>query len=163
MTHRRMSTKFIRFESDAPQDPDFETLQREWYTKLAQEGFDDIETVEPRFTGRPLKKWSTSFYESNKVIPGFCDTQEEYAPIASSFPDGRYSKEEEFLEREDFISICETICSHGNRHLRAVDIRVLWVRYCDGQTQRQIARGMNTSKQTVARILRRIQEWMALL
>ncbi len=143
--------------------PDFETLQREWYAKLAAEGFDDIEESESDLTDRPLKKWTTSFHECNKSIPGFCDTQPEYAPVASSFPEGRYSKEEAFLEREDFLSICEAICYHGNRKLRAIDIRVLWIGYCEGQSHRHIARHMNTSKQTVARILNQIQEWMELL
>lgn len=150
-----MSAKFT--------SPEFEALQREWYAKLREAGFDDIEASEDRIMGRPLKKWTTSFHEANKDIPGFCDVQPEYTSIASSFPEGRYTKEEAFLEREDFLSICESICRHGNRKVRAIDIKILWIHYCDGQTHRQIARKMNTSKQTVARILSRIQEWMELL
>lgn len=150
--------------SARPTNADFEALQSEWYAKLKQHGFEDIESPEePMGRERPLKKWSTSFYESNQALPGFCDVQTEYAPIASSFPEGRYSEEEAFMEREDFLSICESVCCHGNRKLRAIDIRVLWVRHCDGQTHRQIARHMKTSKPTVTRIIKKIQEWMALL
>lgn len=153
-----MSARSIRFYPHVIQDREFEDLQKEWYDKLEQEGFVDIEDA--RFEGRPLKKWSSAvtaafFMEKRWLRPG--------EGIVGGFPEPIFTQEEALLNREDFQTICISICRHRNRKLTPDDVRSLWVFYCEGETQRGIAKKINTSKRTVTRIIAVFKEWMKLL
>lgn len=60
---------------------DLKKLQTEWYKKIKDEGFKDIEQDEDR-----LKFWSSSFFKHKaKEKPGFQEAKEEYYRVAGHF------------------------------------------------------------------------------
>lgn len=129
---------------------DLDRLQREWYDRLKDEGFDDIESCQG---DRPLKKWSFLYEVTQHIQPAREDA-------ISSCPDPKFSKEEELLNLDDFLVICQNLCTHGNRHLTGSDVKSIWIYYCEGTTHREIAKKVNTTKRTVFRIICELKEWM---
>lgn len=134
----RMKTKLVSFES----------LQDYWYNKLRAVGFQDIEDYKQ--ADRPLKKWS-----------GISIEVTEFVEIVSSEPVLR--QEEHFLNHPDFDEFCRMICFHGNMSLTPKTLRLVWVDYCNGGSQRKIAAKNKTSDSTILRVLRKIREAMNLM
>ncbi len=66
-----------------PKSKDFQALQKTWYKKLKQEGFEDIEQADGH-----LKLWSAYYFRSKYKTDGdvlFQQAKEEYYRLARQF------------------------------------------------------------------------------
>jgi ribosomal protein S18 acetylase RimI-like enzyme len=126
----------------------FEHLQYEWYAKLKSIGFDDIEDYTQK--DRPLKKWT-----------GIAIVATEFLEAVSGDP--VLMQEEHFLNHPDFDEFCKMICLHGNMSLAPKTLRLVWIDYCNGGSQRVIAAKYKTSDSTILRVIRKIREAMNLM
>lgn len=158
-----------------PPRSDLDKAQDEWYARLKAEGFEDIE--DHSYEDKPLKRWSGfpihgslrgSSYghddlgTGNASSYGLLDTfanQEELLSAQSSFPEKRFVKEERLLNHADFDDICASVCGHGNHKLSAPEVRSIWERYLEGETNRGIAKVIGTSHVTVFRCIANLTKW----
>jgi hypothetical protein len=158
-------------------------LQSKWYQILKDEGFEDIEdhliggfeTMENGQTAqaidgaRPLRSWSGVSAES--IDPETGDliniidlyiVQEPLEEMQSTFPEPLFTQEQALLNCEDFIKICETICSHGNHTLSVNQVKQMWELYLDGGTNRSIAAAMGINDSLVFRTVKALSQWAML-
>lgn len=138
----------------APQRDDFKKLQAKWYSRLAKDGFEDIE--DHTHEDKPLKRWSG--IPAISIIDVFAH-QEAGTSIQSSFPEKRFGKEEQLLNHSDFELICVSICSHGNHKLEPKQIRDIWERHLEGETNRGIAKAVKINHITVYRCIATLTKW----
>lgn len=125
------------------EEEDLKSLQKKWYKKLKEDGFNDIEDVDsPR---EYLKIWSTHFHY--QYTPEEFQEKQEYYQLAQNF-----------LHAYDFAWI------PGKSIINWVD-RDVWKMHSEGQSYRKIAdvlteQGFKTNKDTVNKIVTRLVEIM---
>ena len=136
---------------------EFLALEREWYSRLKDEGFPEIEDVEAR--DRPLVRWTSSFYHSHKEL----FTEEAFGNGDSSFPEKRFTQDEQYLFKPEFMMVCESISRHKNCSLHAEKIVLLWEKHCDGISNRAIAVEFGVSEASIRRFIAKVNSWMRLL
>lgn len=83
--------------------------------------------------------------------------------MVSSFPDARFSKEEEILNDPNFLQMCETLCLHKNNSFTAEKIYMIWEHHCLGYSNRAIARDLGSTEASVRRAIIKISIWVDLL
>lgn len=142
----------------------FKDIQDEWYEIIKKDGFEDIEDTSLAY--RPLKKWTADVgeYTSNSLdklinVLDFYSHQEPGEDIKSNFPHPVFYADERLLLREDFDSICEYVCSHGNRGLMPYQIKDIWQKYVKGDSYRSIAKQTDIYYATVYRIVVALRKW----
>lgn len=142
----------------------FSELQDEWYDILKKDGFEDIEDTSS--VHRPLKKWTGTFgeYGPNKLdklinILDYYSHQEPGEDVKSNFPHPVFYVDESLLFREDFNSICQYVCNHGNRDVLPAQVKDIWQRYVNGETYRAIAKHTDIYYTTVYRIVAMLRKW----
>jgi hypothetical protein len=150
-----LSKKPLRPTSHLRSDPSFKELQAFWYAKLKEEGFNDAEDF--NLTDRPLKKWSGFSSLRLESVKTWGDH------FFSSFPEGRFRKEEEFTYHPEFNEICGLICKHGRMRFTAEVLKKMWIDHCDGATIRQSEKKYGVSDNRILAALRKIKEWMSLM
>lgn len=142
---------------------EFKRAQAEWYARLKEEGFEDIE--DHSLEDKPLKRWSginigiPQAGSSSISIIDLLAHQEAGMPIQSSFPEKRFGKEERLLNHASFDSICDSICGHGNHKLVVTQVRTIWEMHTEGEAYREIARLLGIHKTTVYRCLVNLKSW----
>ena len=104
----------------------FKELEQRWYQKLEKSGFKDIEDTKNPY--RPLKSW-----HSFRRVPG--------AEITSN-------------AKRDFFDLAWELIHTAN--FKKKHYRKIWVLFCDGLSERQIARKVRLPKSTVHWIIARI-------
>lgn len=135
-----------------PVDLTFSQLQAEWYERLAQEGFADIEdTTQPN---RPLLSWSGlccgHMTESDRVVlPGW--------------PESPFILREELLYHPEFSDICESICKHGSNSLLPHQIRSILEMQINGMSCRQIGEALSANYSSIFRAQKKLLEWATLV
>jgi len=101
-------------------DPELKALQKHWYKKLKDEGFNDIEdTNSPR---ELLKQWHSTYFYRHYTVETFQDKQDYWRTCSR------------FLHSHTFQTVHE---------------KKVWELYCDGQSLRQIADQLRTKKKRV--------------
>lgn len=112
--------------------PKFKALQKRWYKKLAQNGFDDIETEMGQ-----LKSWeSFRVKKHDSTIP----EKELY-----------YTLCRQFLQEHEFKYLVKI---HPRR------IRKIFEKHVEGMSYRNIAKKHGLDKNTVATIIQRLRKLM---
>lgn len=124
-------------------------LQDEWYKKLHDEGFRDIEdTSSPK---APLFRFH-SF-----------DLPSQEAQVRSERRSIYQLRIDSFANDPAFPEITLLMTKHWNSKFKAEDIEVIWTLHRDGFTERGIAAEMNCSKSCIHFLLQRMREWMKLI
>lgn len=133
-----------------PKDPaDFKALQAEWYKKLADSGFKDIEDT--TLPDRPLLEWH-SFKFISERSQNLKAKREQYQRMA-----------ENLLNHENFPRLSRLMVRHGLSKLSAKQVRTIWAMHCEGASERRTARTLSLAKTTVHDALARCQQWMKLV
>ena len=148
----------LQMSQSSPRN-DLKRLQAEWYERLKQDGFEDIEDTS--LDERPLKRWSGAVSLDGKQKP-VCDLfgfQDPGTEIQSSFPSKRYGKEEALLNHAEFDDICSSVCGHGNHRLVASQVKEIWELYLEGKTNRAISKETKVNHVTVYRTITSLTEW----
>ncbi len=148
--------------------PDFLALQKQWYSKLSDSGFEDAEDtgVKGFEDGRPLKKWSGISNwiplgdESSLDILDLEKSQPPESPVVSSWPEPFFSQEESFSNHPEFARICASLCKHGNSVVTQESAIAIWSDYCGGASERKLANTYGISGFAIRRILIQLTEWM---
>lgn len=149
----------------------FQALQKEWYSKLSESGFEDAEDtgVKGFEDGRPLKKWSGISNwipfgdEESFDILDLEKNQPPESPIISSWPEPFFSQEENFSNHPDFTRICVSICKHGNSKCTPETAIAIWSDYCAGNSERSLENRYGISDTAIRRILTQLTEWMNMM
>lgn len=132
----------------------FIQLEREWYAKLKESGFRDIECTSEDH--RPLKQYTCLHqYRASEAT--------HQGQATSSWPETLFRDEESFFHHSRFREICERICSHGNHSLEAAQCSEIWVLHIAGESCRSIAAILNVNYVLIFRIKRQLTEWMNLI
>ena len=124
-------------------------MQAEWYQRLKDEGFDDIEdTSHP---DRPLLSWHSTRFISARI-------QEKM------FKRLDYQREiDAFASDPQFQEILHLLVKHGNSKFNKLQVEEIWNLHRHGSTEREIADEMRVSKSCIHFLLVRIKEWMKLI
>lgn len=139
---------------------DFLALQTEWYRRLEETGFTDIE--DHTHSDKPLKKWSGVSSENLSIID-IVVTQPAEKEIVSSFPEPIFTEEEKLFHHPNFDSICNEICSHYNHKLTGPLIAQVWDLYINGSAERVIAQTLAINDSAVHRTIKKLTEYMNLM
>lgn len=129
-------------------------IQDQWYEKLKNKGFEDIE--ERKFN---LLKRYTGVCESFDLG----STQEPNKEIQSSWPETNFKKEEEFLNHPEFDKIIESVFKHKNNALSAKELVKAWQSHCDGASSREIAKEYKISAFCGWYVINKIKELMKIM
>jgi hypothetical protein len=104
----------------------FKELQRIWYEKIKEKGFEDIEdTKNPE---RPLKCWHSFKFKLKPIVQ--TNAQKDFFEMASGLL--------------------------HSFHFKTKHYRKIWRLFCEGQKEREIARKLKIPKSTVHWIIARI-------
>lgn len=124
-------------------------LQREWYEKLKQDGFIDIEdSSDP--SGQ-LKEWhSFKFISLSSQIRKTKRSQYQL-------------QIDSFANDPSFVEVTILMTKHWNSRFKALDVELIWTLHRDGLTERGIASEMKCSKSCIHFLLERMREWMSLV
>ncbi len=121
-------------------------VQREWYGKLAKEGFEDIEdTSSP---DRPLKEWHAHKFRDQRTRLRQMD-RERYDKLLS-----------DFLNSNSIDEICALIVRHGNSSISPHKVKLILEFHRGGLTERKIAKKVRCGKKCVHITLKKAKEWM---
>jgi hypothetical protein len=136
----------------------FNDLQRHWYQKIKEEtDFEEIEDLRyidkgPRCKDlshlRPLKEWHTFKYTTEDIT------------FKKSHHNEYQEKADAFVNHPTFKDACEAVAEHGNSAVNEVQIELIWLLHCEGQTERKIAETFKRSKTCVHRVVAYLREWM---
>jgi hypothetical protein len=127
----------------------FNKQKAEWYQKLKDENFPDIEDHSGSVS--VLKSWD-SFRFVSKEAQERKAAQEEYQNAA-----------ELLLQNPNFIGICETIVKHKGSKLTVNVVVRIWELHCEGKIESEIVSELNTNRRAIQRVLRKLQQWMKLI
>lgn len=122
----------------------FKDIQKLWYDKLKDSGFDDIEDKK-----RYLKKW-----DSFKIR--LIETRKQ-----NQYPEYQ-SKIDSYRNHPEFFTVCDYLAKHGNSKFNMLDIETVWDLHVHGLTIRKIAKHMKRSKSRIFEVIKKIKEWMEL-
>lgn len=127
----------------------FKELERDWYARLYDEGFRDIEDT--RLPGRPLKRSHLEL------------TDERHARLRVDTLEYQ-AKAEDFFHGPHFHEACTSISkSHGNAGMTARELAKLWELHLAGATERAISSSLSFSKTCVHEALEKLRSWMTSL
>lgn len=147
-----------------PPRSDLKAAQEEWYSRLKEEGFEDIE--DHSYEDKPLKRWSgsvaTTVVGEDGEVVSIVDIfahQEAGIGVQSSFPEKRFGREESLLNHRDFDEICASVCSHGNSFLSPEQVRKIWELHLEGATNRGIAKAISINYMMVYRCIVNLTKW----
>jgi hypothetical protein len=129
--------------------PQFRKLEAEWYSKLEDSGFKDIEKLDER--GRTLKEFHSLKFKKREV-KNMREWREGYQEMIDSF-----------LHHPAFPGICETLSKRSPRSLKAKQIARAWQMHCEGALLDDIARDIKRAPKTVHDTIGRLVQWMKLL
>lgn len=151
----------------------FETIQKKWYERAENSGFNDIEDTSRN--DRPLKSWSGKSltlhtsdagpdieFSPDYLLDEIAST-EPLTRLKTSFPEPIYRQEEMFLDHPEFKNICIAICNHGNSKFTIEILINIWIDYCAGQSVRIIGEKYKIHYSQVSRAINKIDEWMYFL
>lgn len=144
-------------------DPAFLEIQAEWYGKLAQEGFKDLEdTSNPE---RPLRRWSGTSWRMEYVgVQGDIVYHSKNAfKNTSPWPENPFRYQEDLFYHPDVLSICDSICKHGNHSLKPIQVKLILEYQLQGMTCRDIGIMLGIGYVTVFRVQKKILEWAKLI
>ena len=120
-------------------DEKLKELEKIWYQKLIDNGFEDIEvTSEP---GRPLKEWDFNFC---RVVKGEGKNIDLPLKIAST--------------RQYFIQARKLLDTHKFKNQ---DYKEIWALHCEGVTEREIAVRLKVYKKSMVHyVIKEIAKWI---
>jgi hypothetical protein len=144
---------------------EFLALQKHWYERLAQSGFEDAEDTSWEGSEKLLRRWSGISIDvrSDDDLLKLIDiqiVQEPETPVKSSFPVSLFSREETLLNHPEFKLICESMCRHGNSSFTTDMIILIWRDYCGGFSTRDLEKKYKVSDTAIFRLIRKATEWM---
>lgn len=122
-------------------------LQRIWYKKLADAGFEDIENTE--LPDRPLKQYD-SFYYARERLRHEMDSHQPYQ-----------QRIEDFYNGEQFPVVCKMLAARKNS-LTQAQIKQVWELHIEGRPMRAIAKEMGITLSRVNYLIGRLRAWMNL-
>lgn len=126
--------------------PSFKELEAEWYERLAQSGFKDIESVKD--PERPLKQFHSQKFSTEKSR-------------ARQVRRTEYNKRiDDFINSRDLSQICKSISQHGNSSVTPAAVKKILELHREGETERAIARKLKRGKKCVHLTLAKAREWM---
>lgn len=127
----------------------FKDLEIDWYLKLQNEGFKDIENF--NCSTRPLKEW-----HSFKLV------SERSQLIQANR--SQYQKQiEDFFNHPGFTDICRIVGRHGLCKFEVAEIELVWELHIQGLTTRSIAGKLCRVKSRIDDILKKLRQWMILV
>lgn len=127
----------------------FKDLQAQWYEKLREEGYLDIENT--NHPSRPLKEWHS-----------FKMTSQRFQIIQANR--SQYQKQiDDFINHPDFAEACRLMVKHGNCKFKQSEVMLIWELHTKGYTTRKIARQVGRVKSRVDDVLKGLREWMKIL
>lgn len=143
----------------------FSEQEADWYKALAQDGFEDIEDTS--LADRPLKKWTgvigeVTYDKFDKLISilDFYSHTQPGEDVKSNYPHPLFYLEERLLNSEEFNEICEYICTHRNRNITIIQVKIIWEMYIDGGTNKGISKVLGIHDSTIFRIIKALREWL---
>lgn len=129
----------------------FNDLREEWYEKLSESGFTDIEVVLPGNEDTALVR----FHSFDLLLEGAQARREKRSPYQSQI--------DLFANDPQFPEILRLIVKHGNSKFSTRQIEYVWSMHRDGITERRIASEMKVSQSCIHFLLKRMRAWMKLI
>lgn len=127
----------------------FSQLEIEWYQKLKESGFEDIENhLSP---DRPLKRWDSFKFVSV--------TFNERKIVRTQYQ----IKIDTFANDPSFPEVIQVMVKHWNNRFDTLGLEKIFELHRLGHSERDIASQMNCSKSCIHYMLKRIEEWMKLI
>lgn len=133
----------------SPKSKAFKALQKKWYDKLAEDGFEEIESI-PSEEGSFLKRWDSKRfihkrkYAVSKPLTVNFESTFTYDPLIPEACQEYYYRATHMLENYDFASVRD---------------KNIWELYCQGLTYREIAiRVEGVTSLLVYRTVKRLRE-----
>ncbi len=131
----------------------FKELEAQFYSLLADTGFDDIEDVSQ--PDRPLKEW-----HSRKFCTRAARERQEYA-IERQASREKYEKQiSDFLNAGQLEEICQVIVAHGRNSIDGNQVAEILELHRAGKSERAIAEKIGCGKDAVHRALKKARTWM---
>lgn len=127
----------------------FRDLQAQWYAKLKDSEFSDIEST--KHDSRPLKEWHSHKF-SNEKFQIIRATRSQYQEQIDNF-----------INHPTFLHACQYAASHGNSKFTVEEVQLIWELYAEGLTRRKIAARLRRVKSRIDDIIYRLTEWMKYL
>ena len=134
---------------------EFTKLEREWYQRLKNSGFRDIEDTNWESPShRLLREWhSTLFCRAEKVAAK--ESREAYQ-----------AQIDYLLNHENFLEICALVTqfkSNRGKNVTAEQAARVWELHADGMTEYEIGRLLGINRNTIHSLLVRFTKWMIML
>lgn len=121
-------------------------LHKEWYGKLKDEGFVDVE--DGCLKHPTLREFHCLKYTKDQMLE-------------LRFKSEAYqTRAERFLNHEAFYDAAISITQHGNCKVIVEEIKYIWLMHCNGHTERTIAKETGRSKTCIHKTLEKLRDWM---
>lgn len=120
----------------AQPDEEFKHLEKLWYGKLKEEGFDDIECT--HHSKRLLKEWDFNFFRNT------------FNPLKYESTLSYYSQAREFLVHENILILIGVIVPSP---FKSAIQRKVWELHCEGYSEREIAEKIGVFKKSTIHTL----------
>lgn len=126
----------------------FKELQKQWYKKLKETGFEDIEDSSQPVI--PLKEWHKLKFKKINLLDQ--NSNEKYYKLVT-----------DFVNKPSFENACKFIVKHGNCKFSYCQIVEIWELHCEGHTRRNIAKRFGRVKSRIDSVIGKLREWMNLI
>lgn len=133
------------------QQPPFNKLKQEWYQKLKDSGFEDIENT--HLEDHPLIRYHSYFFKRKS----------REVEVRVERGSGYREKIDSFANDPAFSEIVLLMVRHGNSRFAQEEIESIWQMHRSGSSERVIANSMGCSKSCIHFILERMRAWMRLV
>ncbi len=146
-------------------------LKTHWYSQISDGSYQDIEENDgyrlKKYTGTTEGIHAREIGDNPGSIRGvFIDIfshQPEGSPIVSSWPEHVFSQEQDFINHPEFKKVCELASNHGNNTLSPRQLEEIWEAYCDGESNRGIAKRFQVHNSAIFRAIKKITGWMHIM